>query len=89
MMVATVATLAGIGYDFGQSSIMKTRLGSMESYAHYFKKDMADLLALSPSQNLERMKLLFSRTFSLLGFVCRRIRCLWTFYANFACSCTI
>jgi predicted metal-binding protein len=30
--------VAGISNDFGQSNITKTRLGLMESYAHYFPK---------------------------------------------------
>jgi uncharacterized protein with von Willebrand factor type A (vWA) domain len=34
--VATTAALAGISYDFGQSNITKTRIGSIENYAHYF-----------------------------------------------------
>jgi hypothetical protein len=36
-VVAAVA-LAGISYDFGPSKITKIRIGSMESYAHYFPK---------------------------------------------------
>jgi hypothetical protein len=36
--VATMAALAGISYDFGQSNIMKTRIGLMESYTRYFSK---------------------------------------------------
>jgi uncharacterized protein with von Willebrand factor type A (vWA) domain len=36
--VATAAALAGISYDFGQSNITKTRIGSIENYAHYFSK---------------------------------------------------
>jgi hypothetical protein len=36
-VVATVA-LAGISYNFGLSSITKTCIGSMESYARYFPK---------------------------------------------------
>jgi hypothetical protein len=35
----TLAVLAGISYDFGQSIVMKTRLMSMESYACYFPKE--------------------------------------------------
>jgi hypothetical protein len=38
LKVATTATLAGISYDFRQSSVTKTHLTSMESYAHYFPK---------------------------------------------------
>jgi hypothetical protein len=38
MKVAVVAALAGISYDFGQSTITKTRLTSMESYTSYFPK---------------------------------------------------
>jgi hypothetical protein len=33
-----VTALAGISYDLGPSKISKTRIGSMESYAHYFPK---------------------------------------------------
>jgi hypothetical protein len=36
--VATMAALVGISYDFGQSNIMKTRIGLMESYTRYFSK---------------------------------------------------
>jgi hypothetical protein len=36
--VSVVATLAGISYDFGQSTITKTCLGSLESNAHHFPK---------------------------------------------------
>jgi hypothetical protein len=36
--VAAVAALAGISYDFGQSSVTKTRLTSMECHARYFLK---------------------------------------------------
>jgi hypothetical protein len=36
--VVATAALARTSYDFGQSNIMKTCLGSMESYAHYFPK---------------------------------------------------
>jgi hypothetical protein len=38
MKVGVVIALAGISYHFGLSTIMKTRLGSLESYAHYFPK---------------------------------------------------
>jgi hypothetical protein len=38
LKVAAAAALAGISYDFGPSKIMKTHIGSMESYAHYFPK---------------------------------------------------
>jgi hypothetical protein len=36
--VAVVAALAGISYEFGQSNITKTQLGSTESYELYFPK---------------------------------------------------
>jgi hypothetical protein len=36
--VAAVATLARISYDFGQSTVTKTRLRSLESYTRYFPK---------------------------------------------------
>jgi hypothetical protein len=32
------AVAAGITYDFGVSSVMKARIGSMENYACYFPK---------------------------------------------------
>jgi hypothetical protein len=38
LKVAEAVALAGISYDFKPSKIMKTRIGSMESYAHYFPK---------------------------------------------------
>jgi hypothetical protein len=38
LKVAVAAALATISYDFGQSTIKKTCLTSMESYAHYFPK---------------------------------------------------
>jgi hypothetical protein len=38
LKVAAAATLARISYNFGQSTVTKTRLTSMESYAHYFLK---------------------------------------------------
>jgi hypothetical protein len=36
--VAAAAALAGISYDFGQSTITKTHLGSLESNVRYFSK---------------------------------------------------
>jgi hypothetical protein len=36
--VGVVAALAGISYDFGLSTVMKTRIGSLYSYGHYFLK---------------------------------------------------
>jgi hypothetical protein len=36
--VGVVAALAGISSDFGLSTIMKTLLGSLESYICYFLK---------------------------------------------------
>jgi hypothetical protein len=41
LKVSMVAALAGISYNFGPSKIMKTRIGSMESYARYFLKGYA------------------------------------------------
>jgi hypothetical protein len=38
LKVVAVASLAGINYDFGPSTVTKTRLGSMESDARYFPK---------------------------------------------------
>jgi hypothetical protein len=38
LKVAAAATLARISYNFGQSTVRKTCLTSMESYAHYFPK---------------------------------------------------
>jgi hypothetical protein len=38
MKVVVLAALARISYNFGQSNITKTRIGSMESYACYFPK---------------------------------------------------
>jgi hypothetical protein len=38
MKVGAAIALAGISYHFGLSTIMKTRLGSLESYTHYFPK---------------------------------------------------
>jgi hypothetical protein len=34
--IGAATTLAGISYDFGQSTIMKAHLASLESFAHYF-----------------------------------------------------
>jgi hypothetical protein len=36
--VGVVATLVGISYDFGLSTVMRTRIGSLESYDRYFPK---------------------------------------------------
>jgi hypothetical protein len=33
---ATAAALAGITYDFWQSTMMKTRIGSLRNHGHYF-----------------------------------------------------
>jgi hypothetical protein len=41
LKVSMVAALAGISYNFGPSKIMKTCIGSMESYARYFLKGYA------------------------------------------------
>jgi hypothetical protein len=38
LKVAATAALAGISYDFGPSTIMKARLGSLENNTHYFPK---------------------------------------------------
>jgi hypothetical protein len=41
LKVAAAAALARITYDFGQSTMMKTHLGSLKSYAHYFPKGLS------------------------------------------------
>jgi hypothetical protein len=38
LKVATMATTAGITYDFGSSGVTKAHIGSMENYACYFPK---------------------------------------------------
>jgi hypothetical protein len=36
--VGAAAALASISYDFGLSIVMRTRIGSLESYSRYFLK---------------------------------------------------
>jgi hypothetical protein len=38
MKVGAVAALAGISYDFGLSTVTRTRIRSLESYNRYFPK---------------------------------------------------
>jgi hypothetical protein len=37
--VGVVAALAGISYDFGMSTVTRTRIRSLESYGRYFPKE--------------------------------------------------
>jgi hypothetical protein len=36
--IGAEAALAGVSYDFGQSTITKAHIASLESFAHYFPK---------------------------------------------------
>jgi hypothetical protein len=54
-----------------------------------FQRDTADLLVQSMCRSLERMRLLCSKTSSLLGFGCHHIRSLYIFYVNSRYNCII
>jgi hypothetical protein len=89
LKVAATATLAGISFDFGPSSIIKAHVGSMENYACYFPKGYGRPLAQSQCRSPARMKLLSSKIFSLLGSVCHCIQFMRTFYVNSEFNYTI
>jgi hypothetical protein len=90
LKVAEAVALAEISYDFKPSKIMKTRIGSMESYAHYFPKGYGRPLGVeSVSEFRANEAIIFEDFFLLQGFVYHRIQFLWIFCTSFKCSCII
>jgi hypothetical protein len=71
--VVAEAALAGISYDFGLLTFVKSRLVSQENKGRYFQKDMGAFLVQSLFLIHGRMKLWCSRISLLPGFACRRI----------------
>jgi hypothetical protein len=45
--VGAAAALAGISYDFGPSTLTRIRIGSLESYEGFFRRDTTDLLVVN------------------------------------------
>jgi hypothetical protein len=87
LKVAATAALARITYDFGQSTMMKTHLGSLQNHGQFFPRDMVDLLARSLCLSLGLTKLSCLRISLLLGFACPHIRFLWTCCVSSECNC--
>jgi hypothetical protein len=61
LKVATAVALAGITYDFGQSTMMKTHLRSLRNHGHYFPKGYGRPLAWILCLCVGRMKLSCSK----------------------------
>jgi hypothetical protein len=53
--IGAEAALAGVSYDFGQSTVMRAHVTALESFAHYFLKGFARPLGIEsvpdPRQN--------------------------------------
>jgi hypothetical protein len=70
LKVPAEAALAGVTYNFGQSTMMKARLVSLGSNGHYFPKGYGRPPGQSLCLILGRMRLSCSRISLLLGFTC-------------------
>jgi hypothetical protein len=83
LKAAAAPALAGVTYDFVQSTMTKTCLVSLGKHGHYFPRVMVGPLARALCLSLGRTKLSYSRISLPLGFSFPHIWFFWTFCVSF------